>query len=140
MGQMRSRVCPVCGRDRKGSWTCPRCKSLVEVHRRAIRSLQSWHVSYMQGDVPDVVRQDDVEFCLWDLLTLYDARHFLAEQQSLAIRLCLYENLAESQVATMMGISPRSPVSIYANVGLARLLGMAYRGEIEGFRLELPAD
>jgi len=135
---MRSKRCPVCDRSHDGKWTCPQCVGLVNIHRELLRNLQRWHVSYLQGDVSDVLRQDDEEYCLWDILRLYEARTRIAERQALAIELCLYENVAEPEAAARMGISRRSPVSIYATVGIARLLGMARRGEIAGYGLDLP--
>ena len=134
MGQMRSKRCPVCDRSHDGKWTCPDCQGTVNIHRELLRNLQRWHVSYLQGDVPDVISQGGESYCLWDIITIFENRHRLAEGQSRAIELCLYHNVSEPDAAEIMGISRKSPVSIYATVGIARLLGMARRGEIARYK------
>jgi hypothetical protein len=114
----------VCGGENGGKWTCAGCTGLVNVHRDLLRNLQEWRVLYTNCEVPDVLMAaDGREYCLWDIERFYEARSALAARAA----------------ARLMGISPTSPVSIYATVGLSRLLGMAARGEIKGYRLELIA-
>lgn len=130
----------MCGGENGGKWTCAGCTGLVNVHRDLLRNLQEWRVLYTNCEVPDVLMAaDGREYCLWDIERFYEARGALAPRQAMAIELCLWANIAEREAARLMGISPTSPVSIYATVGLSRLLGMAARGEIKGYRLELIA-
>lgn len=132
-----SKGCPVCGRDNQGKWTCASCTEAVNVHRELIRNLQAWRSLYQDGEVSDIlIAANGQEYCLWDVQRLYDHRIRLAPRQALAIELCLWENVAEREAAVRMGVSSKSPVAIYATVGLSRLLGMAFRDEIPGYRLE----
>ena len=53
-----------------------------------------------------------------------------------AIELCLYANVKESEAARMMGLKPTSPVAVYANNGLRKLIEMASLGALPKFRAE----
>lgn len=135
MGQQRSKRCPICEGQNGGKWTCPRCTRLVAVHRELLRNLQAWRYAYEAGEVSDVLDNGERSYSLWDILALYEARGRLAPQQATAIELFLYNNIAERDAAVAMGASEKSPVAIYATVGIARLLGMSRRGEIR-YRME----
>lgn len=146
MGNLNSRYCPVCGvEDRPGSWTCPVCTEVVSVHKELLRNLRLWRALYEDGMASDVLRASDgQEHSLWDVQTFADARFRLAQRQAEAIEHCLLDNLTERESALKMGIGAndggvrkKSPVAIYVTVGVSRLLGMVYRGEIYGYRLEV---
>lgn len=138
IGQLRSKLCPVCQGDNKGKWTCPSCTPLVDTHRSLIRNLQSWHSLYEAMEVPDIlIASDRRSYCLWDVDLFYAQRSRLPDQQRIAIEYCLYRNVAEKVAAQMMGVSETSPVSIYATVGLSRLLGWAMQGQLGHYRLNL---
>lgn len=135
MGQQRSKTCPICDGPNDGRWACGECSPLVSTHRELLRNLQVWEHAYVSGEASDTLSDGVQEFSLWDVRQFYASRVRLAPGQEQAIRLCLYENVAERQAAVMMGISPRSPVAIYATVGITRLLRMAREGTIP-YRLE----
>lgn len=138
MGNLKSRFCPVCGGDNGDSkWACMECLPLINLHRELVRNLQQWRAHFEAGEADDILRSSDGrEYCLWDVERFYEARTVLADGQSRAIELCLWSNIAERKAAIIMGVSPTTPVSIYATVGLSRLLGMVYREEIPGYRLD----
>lgn len=138
MGQQRSPVCPICEAENGGKWACHRCAPIITVYREALRNLQPWLSAVQDGDVPDTLDAGGTALCVWDVTRLFDARVRLAPQQANAIELFLYGNLTEREASKAMNVSSTVPVGIYATVGITRLLGMSYRGEIEGFRVELP--
>lgn len=114
---------------------------MVNVHRDLIRNLQQWHSYYENQEVTDVlVGSDGKGYCLWDVDRFYEHRLTLPPQQATAIRLCLYENALEREAAVRMGVSPTNPVLIYATVGLTKLLALAYRDELSGYRLPAPSS
>lgn len=136
MGQLRSKSCPVCAGENDGRWTCPPCTLVVNVHRELIRNLQIWHSLHEAQEVTDtMLSADGQSYCLWDIDRLYAERHRLPERQRRAMELCLYDNVAEKTAASLMGIAETNPVSVYATVGLSRLLGWAYAGELPTYRL-----
>lgn len=139
MGQLRARACPICEGPNDGRWTCQPCTVLVNTYRELLRNLQAWSSTHEALDAPDVLVNpaDGRSYSLWDVETLYRARTTLPQQQQDAIRYCLFENLRESDAAVRLGVSPNCPVSIYATVGLTRLLATAASGSMPGFRLLL---
>lgn len=132
IGQLRSPDgCPVCSGANGGKWVCLLCMPILKVHREMLRNLQAWTSGYESQLIPEVlIAGDGNSYCLWDLKEFYAARKRLPHRMSQAIEMCLYENMLEREVAVQMGLSPSNPVSIYANVGLARLLSWAYLGEL----------
>lgn len=142
MGNLNSRYCPVCGvEDRPGKWTCETCTEIVAVHKELLRNLQHWRSLFEAGEVGDILTAGDgEEYSLWDIQRLAESRHMLATRQAEAIGHFLIENLTEQESSEAMGLGPKkSPVAIYVTVGVSRLLGMAVRGEIRGYRLEATA-
>lgn len=135
MGQQRSRRCPICDAPNGGKWACARCSPLVSTHRELLRNLQAWEAAFADGEVSDILSDGERSYSLWDIKRFYEARTHLAPGQASAITLCLYENVAERQAALQLGISEKSPVAIYATVGITRLLRMAREGTIP-YRLE----
>src|SRR6185437_14309735 len=61
------------------------------------------------------------EYSLFDIQRLYGCRRYLSTRQEQAVRLFLYEDKREREVALAMGVSPANPVAIYATQGLKRL-------------------
>lgn len=138
MGQLRSKTCPVCDGYNDERWTCERCTPVVNVHRELLRNLQHWHSLFEAQEVDDVlVASNGRSYCIWDIDRLYAQRVRLPDQMRRAIELCLYENVLEKEAAVLMGVAPTNPVSVYATVGLCRLLSMAYTGELGDYRLVL---
>ena len=109
---------------------CPECKPLVVEMREVLRHTAHWLVSYTQGDVGDVLSDGTRTYCLWDVLTLAQAAERLAPSQRDSVRAFLLADLSEADAARAMGVDPRARVGTIATDGVARLLGMAYRGEI----------
>lgn len=135
---MKSRSCPVCDGDNAGKWTCASCTVIVNVHRELIRNLQVWRSLYEASEVEDVlIGPDGRSYGLWDIERLYEARTRLPQQMQRSMELCWYENVLEKDAAERMGVSRSNPVGVYATVGLTRLLGLAYTGDLPGYRLRL---
>lgn len=136
MGQFRATKCPICGSTENGKWTCPPCTQEVDIHRNLVRNLQAWHSLYEAREVDEIlIAADGNSYCLWDLDSFYAGRTSLPAQMCTAIELCLYQNIFEREAAVLMGVSASNPVSIYATIGLTRLIGQAYQGELPGYRL-----
>ena len=137
----RKARCMVCGAP--GRRYCPTpCKPLVVAYRERLRHTAHWLIAYTQGDVGDVLSNGQESVCLWDLLTLAQATERLAPSQRDSVRAFLLADLSEADAARAMGVDPRARVGTIATDGVARLLGMAYRGEIacrldDGPRLSL---
>lgn len=108
------------------------------MHRELIRNLQAWHSMYEAMEISDIlVASDGQSYCLWDVDLFYAQRSRLPQQQRRAMELCLFENVAEKVAATRMGVTERSPVAIYATVGLTRLLAWANQGDLSGYVLRM---
>lgn len=130
MSQLRSKTCPACDGPNDGKWTCPSCTEQVNSLRALIRNLQAWHSSYEALEVSDVlVGPDDQSYCLWDIDAVYALRWSLPPRMRQAIEWFLYENVLERDAALRMGLSPSSPVAIYATVGLTKLVAMVFDGD-----------
>lgn len=141
LGQRRATACPICGSTNITNWTCPSCTELVAVHRELIRNLQHWRSLFEIGEVSDVlVASDSRSYSLWDVQTFYVERRVTSPRQQQSIQFCLYENMKEKDAALRMGISKSNPVSEYATIGLTAMLGMATRGELSGYFVELGAE
>jgi hypothetical protein len=107
---------------------------MLKVHREMIRNLQAWTSGFESQEVPEVlVAGDGNEYCLWDIKAFYESRGDLPERMRQAIEMCLYYNMLERKAAEAMGLNPTNPVSIYANVGIARLLSWSFQGKIGSY-------
>lgn len=114
---------------------------MVTIHRELIRNLQHWRALYEAREAPEVlVAGDGHEYCLWDVERFYAARHLLPDRQERTIRLNLYEDRSEREIAEILGIGRNNPVAIYGTVGLTRLLALAVKGDVEGYFTPLPED
>lgn len=114
---------------------------MVTVHRELIRNLQHWRALYESRQVPEIlVAGDGKEYCLWDVEKFYAARHTLPDRQQRTIRMNLFEDRSEREIAELLGIGRNNPVAIYGTVGLTRLLAAAVKGQVEGYFVPLPAD
>ena len=106
--------------------------------RELFRNLQAFEALHEVEGIDTITAPDGQDWCLWDLLYLYSCRGMLSRRQCQAIELCLYANVKEREAARMMGIGESSPVAIYANNGLKRLIQMVEAGLLPKFRLQLP--
>ncbi|GAA1978982.1 sigma-70 region 4 domain-containing protein [Kitasatospora viridis] len=114
----------------------------VTVLREMFRNLQSWRSLYEVGG-PDVITGlDGQDYCIHDITHLYTASQatranakgqrepVLSPRQAQAIRMFLFENMLEKDVARRMGVSETNPVASYATQGLIRLLALAEQGQL----------
>ena len=103
--------------------------------RSLFRGLQVFESYYERDGIDTVLDPRGVEWSVWDVRYLYSCRDRLSPRQAQAIELCLYRNIKESDAARLMGIQESSPVSIYANNGLRRLIDMIEKDLLPKFRL-----
>lgn len=96
----------------------------VAVLRELFRNLQGFRVLYEQDGVDVLVGPEGEEYSLWDIETLYKFAAELPSRQHEAIELCLIHNLRERDAAVTMGVSETNPVSMYATVGLEKLVSI----------------
>ena len=112
-------------------------RQLVGVLREAFRNLHSFRAVYEEEGVDIIVGEGGFEICLWDLEYLYaQVEEVLPLRQHQAIKWFLVNNLKESTVAEMMGISPSNPIGSYATAGLSNLVEMIYGGRFPRFEFE----
>lgn len=104
------------------------------VLRELLRNLQQFEALYESEGLDSVRAPDGQDWSIHDLQYLYSCRTLLSPRQQQAIELCLYANIKEREAARMMGISENSPVAVYANNGLKRLIVMAHSGLLPKFR------
>lgn len=101
--------------------------------RSLFRGLQAFE-SFFKSDGIDIITDPEgIEWSLWDVRYLYSCRDRLSPRQAQAIEMCFYRNIEESKAAILMGIQESSPVCIYANNGLKRLIAMAVAGHLPKF-------
>lgn len=105
----------------------------VSVLRELFRHYQEWRAIYEKDGVDTVQAPDGQEYSLWDIQYLAKQLHRLPPQQREAIRLCLIDNMKESDAAIQMGVSPTNPVAMYATSGLEKLVEMVEGGEFPRF-------
>lgn len=103
--------------------------------RDLLRNLQAFEALFENEGIDTITGPDGQDWNLWDLRYLYECRTLLSPRQQQAIELCFYENVKEREAARIMGISAKSPVSIYANNGLKRLIQLVAEGALPKFRL-----
>jgi len=104
--------------------------------RELFRNLQTFEALHETTGIDILTAPDGQEWSLWDLRYLYECRERLSPRQRQAIELCLYANVKETDAAVTMGLKPTTPVAIYANNGLRRLIEMAEDGLLPHFRLD----
>jgi DNA-directed RNA polymerase specialized sigma24 family protein len=104
-----------------------------------LRNLQAFQSLYESEGLASVRAPDGRDWSIWDLQYLYEARKHLSPRQRQAIELCLFQNIKEREAARMMGVSETSPVAVYANNGLKRLIAMVEAGDLPRFHTELVA-
>lgn len=102
--------------------------------RDLFRGLQAFESFYESDGITTVRDPSGIEWSVWDVRYLYDARRHLSARQGQAIEVCLYHNVKETEAAVMMGIEPQSPVCIYATNGLKRIIAMVEEGLLPKFR------
>lgn len=105
------------------------------VLRELLRNLQAFEALYETEGIDLLRAPDGNDWSLWDVQYLYSERVRLSPRQRQAIELCLYANVKEREAARMMGIGESSPVAVYANNGLKRLIAMAHAGELPKYRV-----
>lgn len=112
--------------------TDAQCINLA-VLRELFRNLQAFAALYESEGLDTLRDPDGNDWSIHDLRYLYECRHLLSARQQQAIELCLYYNIKEREAARLMGISENSPVAIYANNGLKRLIAMVAEGALPKF-------
>ncbi len=105
----------------------------VATLREVFRNLQQFRAIYESHGVDTITAPGGEDICLFDIEYLYKQLHRLPLRQRQAIELCLVQNIKETEVAVMMGVSPTNPVASYATSGLQKLLVLIYTGELPKF-------
>lgn len=109
----------------------------VGILRSLLKNLQAFEALYENEGIDTIRDPQGQDWSLWDLQYLYSCRYLLSPRQRQAIELCLYDNVKEREAAKIMGISERSPVAVYANNGLRRLILLISEGALPKFRLDV---
>lgn len=102
--------------------------------RELLRHLAAFRAVYEETGQETITTPEGNEWSLWDLEYLKAQFGRLTLRQQQAITLCLLHNLRERDAAVAMGVSETNPVSMYASLGLQRLLDMIDAGELARFR------
>jgi DNA-directed RNA polymerase specialized sigma24 family protein len=105
----------------------------VSVLRELFRHYQAFLALYETDGIDTIVGPDGDAFSLWDVQYLACQLHRLPSRQSEAIRLCLIENVKESDAAVRMGVSETNPVAKYATSGLEKIVQMVQAGALPRF-------
>lgn len=109
--------------------------------RELLRNLQSFEALHESMGIDSITSPIDGEiWTLWDLQYLYSCRTLLSPRQRQAIELCLYDNIKESEAARIMGLRPTTPVAVYANNGLRKLIEMAHGGLLVKYRTDVVSE
>jgi hypothetical protein len=102
--------------------------------RELLRHLADFRATFEATGLDVVRTPSGAEWSLWDLeYLLQESAQRLTVRQRQAITLCLVHGVKEVDAARLMGLSPTNPVSMYATLGLQRLLDMIDRGELTRF-------
>ena len=98
----------------------------VDTLRTLFKGLQLWRAGVEDHGLSSlVIPGTGVEWHILDVEMLYRASQtLLAPRQSQAIRLFLFENMRESDVARLLPIAPTNPIGLYATDGLRHLVEM----------------
>lgn len=103
--------------------------------RGLFRNYQAFQALFETEGIDEITSDQGVSWSLWDVKYLYDeGLKFLPPRQRQAILLCFVANKRECDAATLMGVSPTNPVSMYANDGLANLIVLIEEGFLPRFR------
>jgi hypothetical protein len=90
--------------------------------RELFRHLQELEELFRMEGIDSVTAGDGTEYSIIDIRRIYDIRdRLLTPQRARAIELFLYRDMREADAATEMGLSPETPVAIYATQGLRQL-------------------
>ncbi len=118
----------------------------VSTLRELFRHLQAWQALYESDGTDTLTAPDGQEYCLQDIQQLYKFTQsdrmdssaqlvpVLSGRQSQAIRMFLYENRRERDVAILMGVSETNPVASYATQGMVRLNELIAAGAFPTYR------
>lgn len=109
----------------------------LSVLRELFRNLQAFEALHETEGIDTIRDPSGQDWCLWDVQYLYQSRSHLSPRQQQAIELCLYANIKEREAAKMIGVGESTPVAIYANNGLRRLIAMIDEGRLPKFRSTL---
>lgn len=104
--------------------------------RELFRNIQQWR-SLNESEGFEILRCPitKIEWSIWDIEYLLDeGLAQLPRGQREAIRLCLVEDMKESEAAVKMGVSPTNPVAMYATDGIKALLRKIDSGELRFLR------
>lgn len=108
--------------DRKHGPDQGRCEVDHRVLRELFRHLQEFEALFQAEGIDSLTGPDGTVYSLFDLRRLYDMRVILLpRQRARAIEMFLYEDMREQDAAVAMGLSPDTPVAIYATQGLKQL-------------------
>lgn len=102
--------------------------------RELFRNLKAFRAVFEDTGLEDIKTPAGTEWSIWDLEYLHTQFDRLTLPQRQAITLCLVHNLREKDAARIMGVSETNPVSMYATLGLQRLLDMVDAGELTRYR------
>lgn len=103
----------------------------LSVLREMLRHYQAFCALYEAERVDTLTAPDGTEWCLWDLKMLVErGLPLLPERQREAIYWCFLENKRERDAAVAMRVASTNPVSMYANHGLAKLIGFIEDGTL----------
>jgi hypothetical protein len=108
----------------------------VGVLRSLLKNLEAFRSLYESEGIDILPGPGGVEYSLYDIEYLYEARHLLSTRQQEAIELFLVRNIRERDVAKMMGVSASNPVASYATHGLEKILEMIASGKLPRFQME----
>lgn len=102
--------------------------------RSLFRHYLQFRATFEETGLEIITAPDGKEWSIWDLDYLRSQFSRLTLRQQQAINLCLIHNMREKDAAVAMGVGATNPVSMYATLGLQRLLDMVDAGELRRFR------
>lgn len=102
-----------------------------KVLRELFRHLQVFEALFETEGVDAINGPDGAVYSVFDLRRLYDLRYvLLPRQRARAIEFFLYCDMREEEAAVAMGLSPETPVAIYATQGLKQLVLTWHSGSL----------
>lgn len=109
----------------------------VSILRELFRNLRGFRDLYEFEGTDTILGPDGIEWCLWDLLYLYEeGLPKLPPRQRFAIKLFLVDNVKEEDCAILLGTKPTNPTGTYATDGLKNLVRLIENGDLPRFRYE----